>query len=125
MGFLGSTRGLTPVLDAFAQKAMVFTRAYSQAPVTTVSHATLLTGTFPPAHRVTDFGAPMPADAPYLPHLLHDAATRRRRSSDRDPRSVNGTAPGFDRQFDVYDAGFRLQRPGDDPYVQSSGAVRK
>jgi arylsulfatase A-like enzyme len=117
MGFLGSTRGLTPALDAFARKAIVFTRAYSQAPVTTVSHATLLTGTFPPAHRVTDFGASLPATVPYLPHLLHDAGYRTAAfvgSLILDPR--NGTAPGFDRGFDVYDAGFRLRRPGDDRY---------
>src|ERR1700674_5797082 len=73
MGFLGSTRGLTPSLDALARNAVVFTRAYAQAPVTTVSHATLLTGTFPPAHHVTDFGAPLPATVPYLPQLLRDA----------------------------------------------------
>ena len=117
MGFLGSTRGLTPALDAFARQAIVFTRAYAQAPVTTVSHATLLTGTFPPAHRVTDFGAPLPATAPYLPQLLHDAGYRTAAfvgSLILDPR--NGTAPGFDRGFDVYDAGFRLRRPGDDRY---------
>ncbi|HXI28575.1 MAG TPA: sulfatase-like hydrolase/transferase, partial [Vicinamibacterales bacterium] len=36
MGFLGSARGLTPALDAFAKGATVFTRAYAQAPITTV-----------------------------------------------------------------------------------------
>src|SRR5436305_6929834 len=70
MGFLGSRRGLTPALDAFARTATVFTRAYAQAPVTTVSHATLLTGTYPPTHHVGEFGAPLPADVPYLPDLL-------------------------------------------------------
>jgi choline-sulfatase len=117
MGFLGSTRGLTPSLDALARSAVVFTRAYAQAPVTTVSHATLLTGTFPPAHHVTDFGAPLPATVPYLPHLLHDAGYRTAAfvgSLILDPQ--NGTAPGFDRGFDVYDAGFRLRRPGEDRY---------
>src|SRR5437763_1539603 len=63
MGFLGSTRGLTPSLDALARESAVFTRAYAQAPITTVSHATILTGTFPPFHHVSDFGAPLPASA--------------------------------------------------------------
>lgn len=117
MGFLGSTRGLTPALDAFAKRATVFTRAYSQAPITTVSHATILTGTFPPFHRVIDFGLPLPADVPYLPQLFHDAGYRTAAfvgSLVLDPR--NGTAPGFDRGFDVYDAGFRRRRPGEDRY---------
>jgi glucan phosphoethanolaminetransferase (alkaline phosphatase superfamily) len=45
MGFLGSKRGLTPNLDALAEQSVVFTRAYSQAPLTDVSHATIHTGT--------------------------------------------------------------------------------
>src|SRR4051794_14529455 len=57
MGFLGSPRGLTTNLDALARGSTVFTRAYAQAPITTVSHATILTGTYPPAHGVDDFGA--------------------------------------------------------------------
>ncbi len=117
MGFLGSTRGLTPQLDAFAKRATVFTRAYSQAPITTVSHATMLTGLFPPAHRVTDFGLPLGAQLPYVPQAFHDAGYRTAAfvgSLILDPRG--GTAPGFDRGFDVYDAGFRLRRPGEDRY---------
>src|SRR5947207_3963614 len=76
MGFLGSTRGLTPALDALARDAVVFTRAYAQAPITTVSHATILTGTFPPFHRVNDFGAPLPSSVPYLPDLLRGQGYR-------------------------------------------------
>jgi arylsulfatase A-like enzyme/uncharacterized protein HemY len=117
MGFLGSTRGLTPQLDAFARGSVVFTRAYAQAPVTTVSHATILSGTYPPFHRVTDFGAPLPAGVPYLPELLERAGYRTAAfvgSVVLDPQA--GTAPGFDRGFGVYDAGFRLRQPGDDRY---------
>jgi len=117
MGFLGSTRGLTPSLDALAHESVVFTRAYAQAPITTVSHATILTGTFPPGHRVNDFGAPLPASVPYLPELLRQAGYRTAAfvgSLILDPRS--GTAPGFDRGFDVYDAGYRVRRPGEDRY---------
>jgi choline-sulfatase len=117
MGFLGSARGLTPNLDALARESMVFTRAYAQAPLTTVSHATILTGTFPPAHRVNDFGSPLPASVPYLPDLLRQQGYRTGAfvgSLILDPRT--GTAPGFDRGFDVYDAGYRMRRPGEDRY---------
>jgi arylsulfatase A-like enzyme/Flp pilus assembly protein TadD len=117
MGFLGSTRGLTPNLDALAHDSIVFTRAYSQAPITTVSHATILTGTFPPAHRVNDFGNPLPGAVPYVPDLLHQQGYRTGAfvgSLILDPQT--GTAPGFDRGFDVYDAGYRRRRPGEDRY---------
>jgi choline-sulfatase len=117
MGFLGSTRGLTPNLDALARESTVFTRAYAQAPITTVSHATILTGTFPPAHRVNDFGNALPASVPYLPDLFRQQGYRTGAfvgSLILDPRT--GTAPGFDRGFDVYDAGYRLRRPGEDRY---------
>ena len=57
MGFLGSKRGLTPELDALARQATVFERAFAQAPITTVSHATILSGTYPQFHGVNDFGA--------------------------------------------------------------------
>ena len=47
MGFLGSQRGLTPNLDLLPQGGIVFTRAYSQVPLTIPSRVTILTGTFP------------------------------------------------------------------------------
>src|SRR6516162_8663187 len=117
MGFLGSTRGLTPNLDGLARDSVVFTRAFAQAPITTVSHATILTGTFPPAHKVNDFGVPLAATVPYLPDLFSKQGYRTAAfvgSLILDPRS--GTAPGFDRGFDTYDAGFRIRRPGENRY---------
>jgi arylsulfatase A-like enzyme/Flp pilus assembly protein TadD len=117
MGFLGSARGLTPALDAFARGATVFTRAYAQAPITTVSHATILTGTYPPVHGVDELGAPLGASLPYLPEILRQAGYRTGAfvgSLVLDPK--NGTAQGFERGFDRYDAGFRLRRPGEDRY---------
>ena len=117
MGFLGSTRGLTPALDAFARESAVFTNAYAQAPITTVSHATILTGTYPPLHRVTDFGAPLAPTVPFLPDVLHGRGYKTAAFVGAlvlDPRT--GTAPGFDRGFDRYDAGFRIRRPGEDRY---------
>lgn len=117
MGFLGSKRGLTPNLDALARQAAVFTRAYSQVPLTTPSHATLLTGTYPQFNHVRDLGSPLAKDLPYLPEILrrhgyHTAAFVG--SQVLDPKSAS--APGFDRGFDIYDAPFHGRRPGEDRY---------
>ena len=51
MGFLGSKARLTPNLDRLARQSMVFEQAYSQAPLTVASHATILSGTYPQTHR--------------------------------------------------------------------------
>ena len=59
MGFLGSKRGLTPHLDAMAKQGVVFARAYSHVPLTTASHTTILTGTYPQFNHVNDFGVPL------------------------------------------------------------------
>jgi arylsulfatase A-like enzyme/Tfp pilus assembly protein PilF len=118
MGFLGSTRGLTPELDALARDGVVFERAYSQAPITTASHATILSGTYPQLHKVNDFGVPLPASLPWLPDLLRASGYRTAAfvgSLILDPR--NGLAPGFDRGFDTYDAGYRVRRGKDSRYA--------
>ncbi len=117
MGFLGSKRGLTPNLDALAREGAVFTRAYSQAPITTVAHASLLTGAYPLHHTVDGFGVPLPASVPTLPELLRQRGYRTAAfvgAMILDP--LNGMAPGFERGFDVYDAGFRLRTRREDRY---------
>jgi arylsulfatase A-like enzyme/Tfp pilus assembly protein PilF len=117
MGFLGSTRGVTPNLDAMAKQGVAFTRAYSHVPITTASHTTILTGTYPQFNHVNDFGIPLARQLPYLPDLLHQQGYHTGAfvgSMILDP--LDGTAPGFDRGFDVYDAGFHLRRHGADRY---------
>jgi arylsulfatase A-like enzyme/Tfp pilus assembly protein PilF len=117
MGFLGSKRGLTPNLDALASQSTIFTRAYSHVPLTTASHATILTGTYPQFNGVNDFGKPLLAKVPFLPDLLHAHGYQTAAfvgSLVLDP--IGGTAPGFDRGFDTYDAGFRSRRKGEDRY---------
>jgi arylsulfatase A-like enzyme/Flp pilus assembly protein TadD len=117
MGFLGSKRGLTPNLDAMARQGVVFSRAYAHVPITTASHTTILTGTYPQYNRVNDFAVPLSSRLPYLPDLLHAQGYHTGAfvgSLILDP--LDGTAPGFDRGFEVYDAGFHLRRPGTDRY---------
>src|SRR3984957_16538801 len=117
MGFLGSTRGLTPNLDAMAGAATAFTHAYSHVPLTTASHATILTGTYPQYNHVNDFGVPLAAGLPYLPDILHHRGYKTAAfvgSLILDP--IAGTAPGFDRGFDLYDANFRIKTAKDNRY---------
>lgn len=108
MGFLGCKAKITPNLDGLAGQSLIFEQAYSQTPLTVGSHATILSGTYPQTHRVTEFGARLASTLPFMPDLLlsrgyHTAAFVG--SIALDPR--NGSAPGFDRGFTVYDAGFQ------------------
>src|ERR1700731_3219005 len=120
MGFLGSKRGVTPNLDVVAGQGVVFERAYSQAPLTPVSHATIFTGTYPQFHTVTDFGHPLPTLLPYLPEILqksgyHTAAFIG--SLILDPKA--SMAPGFDPGFSFFDAGLHVKRERDESRYHS------
>src|SRR5207302_6921585 len=120
MGFLGSKRGITPNLDVLARQGIVFERAYSQAPLTPVSHATIFTGTYPQFHTVTDSGHPLPTLLPFVPEILHKSGYQTAAfiaSLILDPKA--NMAPGFDRGFDFFDAGFRPKRRRDDDRYQT------
>jgi arylsulfatase A-like enzyme/Flp pilus assembly protein TadD len=113
MGFLGSKAKITPNLDGLARQSMVFEQAFSQAPLTVVSHATILSGTYPQTHRVTEFGARLAPTLPFVPDLLRTRGYRTAAfigSIALDPK--NGLAPGFDRGFTLYDAGFKPPQRG-------------
>jgi arylsulfatase A-like enzyme len=112
VGFLGSNNP-TPALDALAKQSIIFERAYAQAPLTIVSHATILSGTYPQIHHASELGASLAPSLPYLPDLLHSRGYRTAAfvgSTELDPR--NGLASGFDRGFDMYDASSRQAQGG-------------
>jgi len=114
MGFLGSKYGVTPQLDALASQSVVFEHAYSQAPITPASHGTILTGTYPQYHGIRNFGDRLPPTVPFLPEILHNQGYHTGAfvgSIILDPK--NGFASGFERGFDVYDAGFHRQKTGE------------
>ena len=113
IGFLGSKAKLTPNLDNLARQGMVFEQAYSQAPLTVVSHATILSGTYPQTHRASEFGNRLAPTLPFVPDLLRARGYRTAAfvgSIALDPK--NGFAPGFDRGFAEYNAGFHQPERG-------------
>ena len=62
--------GLTPNLDHFADEAVVFTEAYSQASETLYSHATLLTSRYASELDQLDYAFEIPKGFPNLPTVL-------------------------------------------------------
>jgi arylsulfatase A-like enzyme len=117
MGFLGSKAGLTPNLDGLARQGVVFSNAYAHVPLTTPSHATILTGTYPQFNHLDDLGTPLAKDIPYLPDILHQRGYRTAAFVGSEVLDPKGAAvPGFDRGFDTYDAGFHSRQSGEDRY---------
>ena len=117
MGFLGSPRGLTPNLDALAKQSAIFTRAYSQVPLTPPSHATILTGTYPQFHQLNTMTMPLAADLPYAPAILRARGYRTAAFVGSIVFEAKGSnSSSFDRGFHTYDAGFRIGVKGEDPY---------
>ncbi len=117
MGFLGARGNLTANLDGIAHQGIIFSQAYAQAPTTVVSSATILTGTYPQTNESSEFGGALPVKLPYFPDLLHSGGYRTAAfvgSILLDPR--NGPYQGYDRGFDLYDAGFHEAQRGESRY---------
>lgn len=108
VGAYGYARARTPAFDAIAREGTRFARAYAPAPITLPSHATLLTGRYPPGHGSRHNGMRIRDDLPTLASHLRGAGLSTAAfvsAFPLDPRF--GLAAGFD----TYDA--RLPRSGD------------
>lgn len=56
----------TPAFESLAERGVVFESAFSTAPGTPVSHASLYTGQYPSEHGVTGQYIPLPGDRPVI-----------------------------------------------------------
>ncbi len=74
LGCYGHPAAKTPAMDRLAERGVLFERAYAPVPLTLPSHATILTGLYPPEHglRVNGQGA-LPAGIPTLTTGMNDA----------------------------------------------------
>ena len=117
VGCYGYAAARTPTLDALARRGVRFSRAYAAAPITLTSHATMMSGRYPPRHGARHNGVAMRADVPTLPEAFTRAGF--------DTGAFVSAFPldkrfGLARGFDVYDdelpreAGGRhaVERPG-------------
>ena len=72
MSLYGYSRQTTPGLERFAAQGVVFEEAYSAAPWTLPSIATMFTGRYPHEHGA-DWTAPLPEGYPTLAEVFRDA----------------------------------------------------
>ena len=72
-GAYGHTGARTPVIDALARNGMRFDRAYATAPITLTSHASLMSGRYPPGHGARHNGLRVAGDVPLLAELFQRA----------------------------------------------------
>lgn len=127
LGCYGWTAARTPNIDRLAAEGVRFTRCSSCSPLTTPSHASILTGTYPFVHGVRDNGnrrlgeanvtlAEVLRDQGYATHAVVAAFV---------VNSLFGLAQGFTTYQDVEPPpganSYQAERPGD---AVSADAVR-
>ena len=108
VGAYGWAAARTPAMDALAARGVRFTRAFAPAPITLPSHASLLTGLYPPGHGSRHNGMRMNGGPATLATALREKGWA--------TGAFVGAFPfdrrfGLDRGFDRY--GDRMPRGGD------------
>ncbi|MBM3284805.1 MAG: sulfatase, partial [Candidatus Aminicenantes bacterium] len=104
LGCYGYEKAKTPNLDFLAAKGVRFQNAYCQVPLTTPSHCSILTGTYPLYHQVRNNGSyALSAEITTLAEVLkgRDFQTAAFVSS-----FTVDSRFGLDQGFDVYDDTF-------------------
>src|SRR5580765_4501012 len=99
VGAYGYARARTPRLDALAAAGVRFERAYAAAPITLPSHATILSGRYPPGHGSRDNGMKVSDRTPTLATELKARGFRTAAFVAAFPLDHQF---GLDRGFDVY-----------------------
>jgi arylsulfatase A-like enzyme len=119
VGAFGGRPGLTPNLDQLAADGLRFTRAYSSAPLTLPSHASILTAVSPPVHGVRANG--LFRLGPRLPTLATVLKSAGYRTGAFVGSFVLDARFGLNRGFDVYDDRYGEKHAGD----PAEGAERR
>ena len=73
LGVSGNMSARTPTIDALARGAARFSRAYATAPITLTSHASLMTGLYPPGHGARHNGMRLDPSVTTLAERLKSA----------------------------------------------------
>jgi arylsulfatase A-like enzyme/predicted Zn-dependent protease len=111
VGAYGATTGATPVLDALAAAGVRFNQVQTAVPLTGPSHATILTGQYPPVHGVRgNVVFTLGTTYPTLATLLKRQGYRTAAFVGAYPVAA---AFGFSQGFDTFDEEFHESLPGE------------
>src|SRR5436190_13245616 len=111
VGAYGATTGATRALDALAAAGVRFDQVQTRVPLTGPSHATILTGQYPPAHGVRgNVVFTLGAKYPTLATLLKQEGYRTAAFVGAYPVAA---AFGFNQGFDTFDEEFHEASQGD------------
>lgn len=99
VGAYGYAAARTPGFDALARSGALFTNAFAAAPITMTSHASLMTGLYPPGHGARHNGMRINASVRTLAESLRDAGFATAAFVSAFPLDRRF---GLDRGFDVY-----------------------
>jgi arylsulfatase A-like enzyme/Tfp pilus assembly protein PilF len=119
VGAFGGPPGLTPNLDRLASEGVQLTRAYSSAPLTLPSHASILTATSPPVHGLRTNG--LFRLGPSIPTLATVLKSEGYRTGAFVGSFVLDARFGLNRGFDEYDDRYGEKHAGD----PTEGAERR
>jgi arylsulfatase A-like enzyme/Tfp pilus assembly protein PilF len=111
VGAYGAKTGATPALDALAARGVRFDQAQTAVPLTGPSHATILTGQYPPVHGVRgNVVFTLGSKYPTLATLLKGRGYRTAAFVGAYPVAA---AFGFRQGFDTFDEEFHESAPGE------------
>jgi hypothetical protein len=122
---LGYKKAVTPALDRFAKNAQVFTDAYTPAPESMAACMTLLTGMNPLRHGyLGEHEGPLSSDLDTITEVLsrnNYATAAFTEGEDENLRDLR-YGSGFERGFEIFDAGYD-SGDGDDSKKGSGSAA--
>lgn len=103
VGCFGAKPSPTPNIDRLCSESVRFPNATTASPITTPSHATIMTGLYPSSHGVSDFGVPLAESKTTLAQVLKAAGYRTAAFIGAVVLDGRSLASGLDRGFDYFD----------------------
>jgi arylsulfatase A-like enzyme len=123
LGYSGYERNTSPTIDELAKEGIVFKKAYSSAPWTKPSVASLFTSLYPNTHNAINKPGALPEEIPTMAEILKNAGYTTLFFSGKN--NFIGEKFNFHQGFDYYSNSFRNAKKLIEKIVSSIKAKRE